>query len=63
MPPADRTYWMLITSAETFETWRARGFADAVAGKDAAQAKPGDRVVSYLFALLLVVVAVELLVR
>lgn len=46
------TYWMLVSSAENFETSRARGFDVAGMksrhGKKAADVSPGDRVVYYL---------------
>lgn len=48
----DRTYWMLVSSAENFETSRSRGFDVAGMksrhGKKAAEVKPGDKVIYYL---------------
>lgn len=48
----DKTYWMLVSSAENFETSRARGFDLAGMksrhGKKAAEVRPGDKVLFYL---------------
>ncbi len=45
-------YWMLVSSAENFETSRERGFDLAAMksrhGKKAADVRPGDKVVYYL---------------
>ncbi len=52
MTPADRTYWMLVSSADNFEISRARGFDVAGMksrhGLKAKDVKPGDKVVYYL---------------
>lgn len=49
---AERTYWMLVSSAENFEIARSRGFDVAGMkgrhGKKAADVRPGDKVVYYL---------------
>ncbi len=46
------TYWMLVSSADNFETSRNRGFDLAGMksrhGKKAEQVRPGDKVVFYL---------------
>lgn len=43
----DTTYWMLVSSADNFETTRTRGFDLAGMksrhGKKAAEVKPGTR--------------------
>ncbi len=47
----ERTYWMLVSSAENFETSRSRGFDLAGMksrhGKKPAEVRPGDKVVYY----------------
>lgn len=46
------TYWMLVSSADNFETSRARGFDIAGMksrhGKKAERVRPGDKVIFYL---------------